>query len=153
MVSLGDYIQHMREVAEQSYQSYIASESGKPSQSSESDCDGSQHAKCDNWCTNSECVHGCNRKCDCNGSYTCIDDEQLPNSIDENRNKDRNDFYASFDTQGIPVPIYTEKGQRKYRWVKPSVIVGAVCEAWVDTAKFVSGSFNKPVNPKRDANK
>lgn len=146
MVSLGDYIQHMREIAQQSYQSYIASESGKPSQSSESDCDGNQHAKCDTWCASSKCVHGCNRECNCDGISTCIDDERLPNSIDENRNKDRNDFfYNSLDTQGIPIPVFGEKGQLKYRWTKPSAIVGAVCEVWDTAAECVPRCFYKPV--------
>lgn len=153
MVSLGDYIQHMREVAQQSYQSYIASESGKSSQSSESDCDGSQHAKCDTWCASSKCIHGCNRECNCNGNCACIDDEQLPNSIDENRNKDRNDFYTSFDVQGIPIPVFGEKGQFKYRWAKPSAVIGAVCEAWDTATERISGCLNKPINSKRDANK
>lgn len=156
MVSLGDYIQHMRKVADESYQSYIASESDKSSESSKSDndCSGSQHAKCDNWCTSSKCVHGCNRECNCNGNCACIDDEQLPNSIDENRNKNGKqqfDYYT--DTQGIPIPVIGDKGQVKYRWVGPGVIVGAVCEAWNSATKRISGCFDKSVDSKRDANK
>lgn len=153
MVSLGDYIQHMRKVADESYQSYIASESNKSS-GSDNDCDGSHHNKCDNWCTSSKCVHGCNRECNCNGNCACIDDEQLPNSIDENRNKDgkqQSDYHT--ESQGIPVPIFGGEGQGKYRWVGPGAIVGAICKTWNDTTKHISGCFYQPVNSKRDANK
>lgn len=144
MVSLGDYIQHMREVAEQSYQSYIASESGKPSKSSEPDCDGSNHAKCDTWCASSKCVHGCNRECNCNGNCTCIDDELLPNSIDENRNE-QDGYTTEVKFFGIPIPKAGSQRGSEYRWSGPGAVVGAVCEAWIDTTKRFSRSLNKPV--------
>ena len=148
--SLGDYIQHMRKVAEQSYKSYVSGESGQPSKSSESDCDGSQHAKCDTWCASSKCIHGCNRECNCNGNCACIDDEQLPNSVDENRNKDRKQSDYFTDTQGIPVPIFNKKGQFKYRWVGPGAVVGAICEAWNSATERFSGRVNKSVDTERD---
>ena len=140
MVSLGDYIQYMREVSEQSYQSYIASESSKSSKSDESDCDGSNNTKCDTWCASSKCIHGCNRECNCNGNCTCIDDELLPNSIDENRKQPEYD-----NIEGIPVPKSGSQGKTEYRWVGPGAIVGAVCEAWNNTTKRFSRSLNKPV--------
>ena len=158
MVSLGDYIQYMREVSEQSYQSYIASESDKPSKSSQSDCDGSNHAKCDTWCASSQCVHGCNRECNCNGEFTCIDDERLPPSIDGNKQcpesgKVCNDRVCPSKclgeqqiTEGIPSPQAGSQRKSEYRWTGPGVIVGAVCEAWTDAAKRISGSFNKPIS-------
>ncbi len=158
MVSLGDYIQYMREISQQSYQSYIASESGEPSKSGEPDCDGSNHAKCDTWCASSKCVHGCNRECNCNGEFTCIDDERLPPSIDGNKQcpesgKVCNERVCSgkclgdkYDTEGIPTPKAGSQRKPEYRWTGPGVIVGAVCEAWANAAKRVSGSFNKPVS-------
>jgi hypothetical protein len=115
VATLGDYIRHLQEVDKQPDQSNVASQSVE--------------SNFDHICPNNPIL-----TCNCADPNACA---ELGNDPDGNStNTDHDGFADNIDYTGIPIPT---KGQsKKLGW--PCVVVGAVCETWVDSSECVSGS-------------
>jgi hypothetical protein len=133
--TLGDYIRHLQEVNQQPDQPNVASQ---PVESS-----------FDHICPNNPIL-----TCNCADPNACAELGNDPDNIDGNKRcpdsglicndrvcpneclGDKDGFADNIDYTGIPIPT---KGQsKKLGW--PCVVVGAICETWVDSSECVSGS-------------
>jgi hypothetical protein len=119
VATLGDYIRHLQEVNQQPDQSNVA---GQPVESN------FEHI-----CPNNPIL-----TCNCVDPKFCA---ELGNDPDRQYrdpdNGDKDGFADNIDYTGIPIPT-PKRESAKRGW--PCVVVGAVCETWVDASECVSRS-------------
>jgi hypothetical protein len=116
--TLGDYIRHLQEVNQQPDQPNVACE---PVESN-----------FDHICPNNPIL-----TCNCTDPKFCAELGNDPDHQYRDPDANKDGFADNIDYTGIPIPA--AKGQsKKLGW--PCVVVGAVCETWVDSAECVSRS-------------
>ena len=119
VATLGDYIRHLQEVDKQSDQSCV---SCQPVESS-----------FDHICPNNPIL-----TCNCTDPKFCAELGSDPDRQYRDVSDTGNDGFAdNIDYTGIPVPATKREGAKR-GW--PCVIVGAVCETWVDASECISRS-------------
>jgi hypothetical protein len=129
VATLGDYIRHLQEVDKQSNQPCVACE---PVESSfDHICPNNPILTCN--CTDPNACAELGGDPDGNGTSG----DSANNAGNEDRCPNHDGFADNIEYTGIPIP--STKGKSKVRgW--PCVVVGAVCEAWDNSAERVSGS-------------
>jgi hypothetical protein len=136
VATLGDYIRHLQEVDKQPNQSNVANQ---PVESNfEHICPNNPILTCN--CTDpNACAELGNDPDNIDGNKRCPDSGRVCNNrvCPNECLGDKDGFADNIDYTGIPIP--TPKGQsQKLGW--PCVVIGAVCETWIDASECVSGS-------------
>jgi hypothetical protein len=127
VATLGDYIRHLQEVDKQSDKPCVACE---PAESSfDHICPNNPILTCN--CTDPKF---CAELGD-NGWIKCPDSGKLCSVIDcpDGCKGDKDGFADNIDYTGIPIPTKRESAKRGW----PCVVVGAIPETWVSTAKHI----------------
>jgi hypothetical protein len=113
VATLGDYIQQLQEIGKQPDQSCVA-------------CVAPE-SKFDHICPNNPIL-----TCNCTDPKYCAELGNDPDNQYRDPDTNHDGFSDNLDYTGIPTP----KGQSTVSgW--PCVVVGAVCETWVSTAKRI----------------
>ena len=134
MATLGDYIRHLQKVDKQPDQSCVACVA--PESSFDHICPNNPILTC-NCSDPNACAELGNDPDNINGNKRCPDSGRICNdrSCPNECLGDKDGFADNIDYTGIPIPT-PKRESAKRGW--PCVVVGAVCETWVDSSECVS---------------